>query len=591
MVRGMGKLPGASNYFIGNDPARWQREVPNYTKVRYEQVYPGIDLVYYGNPKQLEYDFILAPGANPEAIRMDAQGADKLDLDVHGDLLLRLAGQQIRIQTPAVYQEADGKRQEVAGHFILRGEHQIGFQVGAYDSRRPLTIDPVLIYSSYLGGSGVENSPSLASTYSFYGAGVAVDGNGNAYLTGYTTSLNFPEVNPSQGNFPGTSEVFVTKIDPTGSTLLYSTFFGGSGDQDGLGIAVDSSGNAYVTGFTTASNFPTTPGAYRIAPYSGSGDAFVFKINAAGSTIGYSTYLGGNGYNVALGIAVDSGGNAYVAGYTSSTNFPTVNSFQGSLRSSSSSCASGGPCGNAFVTKFNANGSAPVYSTYLGGSVEDYAVGIAVGSAGNAYVTGATASTNFPLTSGAFDPRCGSDGNCNLSTAGGPYFESFIAELNVSGSGLVYSTYLGGSYEDDALGHCRGLDWKCLCRRRHLLAGFPDIGGFSEHFLWNPEGQLNRCGSFCRLCDENERSGHACDLFDVSGGVGRRFGDWHRPGLFRQRLRGGKHQLVRLPLGRSAHLILQRHDRRFCSQAGSFRLHALLLDLSRRQSPGRSRSA
>jgi len=442
-VRGIDKLPGTSNYFIGNDPAQWRREVPGFAKVGYEQIYPGIDLVYYGNPEQLEYDFVLAPGANPSAIRMDIQGADKLEVDVHGDLVLGVSGRQIRLQTPAVYQKVEGKRKEIAGHYVLRGQHQVGFEVAAYDPRDPLTIDPVLIYSTYLGGSADTNSPNLASTYSFYGAGVAVDGGGNMYLAGYTTSSDFPSVNPAFSGFPGSSEVFVTKFNPSGSNLIYSTVFGGNGDQDGLGIAVDSSGNAYVAGFTTATNFPTTPGAYRVAPYNGSADAFVFKLSTAGSTIGYSTYLGGNGFNVALGIAVDSGGNAYVAGLTSSTNFPTANAYQGSLRSSSATA-------NAFVTKFNSTGSGLAYSTYLGGSIEDYADAIAVDSSGNAYVTGATASTNFPVSNGAFDPRCGADGQCNKATVGGPYFDSFVTKLNSAGSGLAYSTYLGGSYENDS---------------------------------------------------------------------------------------------------------------------------------------------
>ena len=440
-MRGLARLPASSNYFIGNDPVRWRTRVPSYAQVRYEQVYPGIDLLFYGNPSQLEFDFQLAPGANPDAIRLDAESADQIELDGHGDLILTVGGQQIRMQTPAVYQQAGGRRREIAGRYILRGARQVGFEVAAYDARRPLTIDPVLSYSTYLGGSGDTNSPALSDTYNIYDAGIAVDSSGNAYLTGYTTSLDFPSVNPAQSSFPGNSEVFVSKFDPTGSTLLYSTVVGGGGDQDGFGIAVDSSGNAYVTGFTTASNFPTTPGAYRVAPYSGSGDVFVFKLNAGGS-IGYSTYLGGNGFNVAFGIAVDSGGNAYVAGYTDSTNFPTANAYQGSLRNSTTQS-------NAFVTKFNPAGSALVYSTYLGGNYLDYATGIALDSSGNAYVTGSTESTTFPVSNGAFNPHCGSDSNCNVNT-GGPYPNSFITKLNTTGSGLAYSTYLGGSYESDA---------------------------------------------------------------------------------------------------------------------------------------------
>jgi uncharacterized protein (TIGR03437 family) len=452
-IIGLNELPGKSNYFIGNDPALWRRQVSTYAKVRYRRVYPGIDLIYYGNPNQLEYDFVLAPGANLDAIRLDIQGTDKLGVDERGNLVLSISGRQIRWQTPAIYQEAEGKRREIAGHYVLRGDHQVGFQVAAYDSSKPLTIDPVLIYSTYLGGSSDENSPAtqFAQAYGVSGAAVAVDASGNAYLSGYTTSVDFPLQNAAEGTPQGASaDAFVAEIDPTGSKLLYSTYLGGiNGDQDGMGIAVDSSGNAYVTGFTSSPNFPTTPGAYRVAPYdaitrNGSTNAFVTKINANGS-IGYSTYLGGNVGDIAFAIAVDSGGNAYVAGYTSSTNFPTAHAYQGSLRNSSSQT-------NAFVTKFNSAGSALVYSTYLGGNYTDYATGIALDTSGNAYVTGQTASTNFPVSNGAIGPRCGSDGNCNSHTAGGPYFESFVTKVNTTGSGLAYSTYLGGSFQDNAAG-------------------------------------------------------------------------------------------------------------------------------------------
>ena len=440
IIRGIDRLPGASNYYIGTDPARWRTAVPAYAKVGYQQIYPGIDLVYYGNPNQLEYDFLLSPGANPDAIRLDIDGADRLDLDDRGDLVIGVAGQQVRLQTPVIYQEAEGKRQRVAGHYVRWSDRQVGFQLSAYDSSRPLTIDPVLIYSSYLGGSGDENSPNLASTYGASGGGIAVDGNGNAYLTGYTTSTDFPTTNGAAVPFQGGSDVYVVKIDPTGSTLLYSSFLGGDGDQDALGIAVDPSGNAYITGFTSSNNFPTTPGAYRIAPYTGTTDAFVTKVNASG-TVGYSTYLGGNDLDIGYGIAVDSGGNAYVTGVTGSTNFPS-NGYQRSIHGQY----------NGFVAKFNATGSSLAYSTYLGGKTEDIAVGIAVDSGGNAYITGQTVSTDFPVTSSAFSRRCGSDGSCNPNSTTGLYFDSFVTKLNAGGSALVYSTFLGGSADDTANG-------------------------------------------------------------------------------------------------------------------------------------------
>ena len=429
-ITGVDELAGTSNYFIGNDRAKWRTSVPTYAKVRYEGIYSGIDLVYYGNQRQLEYDFIVAPGADPRRIAFDVSGAKRIRRDAQGDLVLRMktGEDEIRWHKPVVYQEKDGARQLVAARYAIMDTNRVGFEVAKYDASRPLYIDP-LIYSTYLGGSGGD----LAN-------GIAVDSAGNAYVVGFTCSTDFPTMNPLQPSYAGGNpycgDAFVTKLNHTGTALVYSTYLGGSNADYGLGIAVDSAGNAYVTGYTTSTDFPITPGAFQTVCNGGSGcsqygDAFVAKINAAGSALVYSTYLGGNTYDTSYGVAVDSSGNAYVTGQTSSTDFPTtLGAFQTIF----------GGRSDAFVTKFNPSGSGLVYSTYLGGSLWDEGSGIAVDSAGNAYVTGATGSADFP-TMNPLQP-----------TFGGGYDDAFVSKLNPTGSQLVYSTYLGGSGPDAGLG-------------------------------------------------------------------------------------------------------------------------------------------
>src|SRR5713101_5215748 len=412
-IEGLESLPGKSSYFIGNDPAKWRTNVPTYAKVRYEGVYPGVDLVYYGNQGQLEYDFVIAPGTNPRTIRLFVVGAERLEASSRGDLVLNTGSGEVRLQKPVVYQESGNVRKEIAGRYVLRGKHQIGFEVATYDASKPLIIDPLLSYSTYLGGRSDDESNAIA-----------VDSSGNAYVTGSTGSTNFPIKNPLQSAFGGSSDVFVTKLDPTGSTLIYSTFLGGSVGDVGNAIAVDASGNAYITGFTNSANFPTKNPLQ--AALGGAGDAFVAKLDPTGSALVYLTFLGGTMDVFGNGIAVDSSGNAYATGNTLSTNFPTKNPLQP---------ASGG-VRDAFVAKLNAAGSALVYSTYVGGSGEDSGNGIAVDSAGNTYVTGLTRSTNFP-TASPFQASCQSCSNGQGN--------AFVAQLNAAGSALIYSTYLGGS--------------------------------------------------------------------------------------------------------------------------------------------------
>jgi len=412
-----GEAPQAStsNYFVGNDPRNWHSSVPNYGRVRYAGVYPGIDLVYYGKDGHLEYDWIVAPGADPARIRMTFEGAAQLRIDKQGDLVIKAGNSEYRHRRPVVYQELDGQRVPVAGAWTVRGKEG-SFRIGKYDHGNPLVIDPPLVYSTYLGGNGLD-----------YAYAVAVDSIGNTYVTGGAGSANFPTTAPLQNSLKGAEDVFVTKINPNGSAKLYSTYLGGGAVDEGHGIAVDVQGNAYVTGSTGSLDFPTKNPIQ--ATQGGSGDAFVAKLNAAGSALVYSTYLGGISTDSGSAIAVDAAGNAYVVGSTFSANFPTKNPFQ----------AAKGAQEDAFVAKINAAGTAWVYATYLGGNNVDEGNAIAVDAAGAAYVTGYTASTDFPVASPFRGSNAGS-------------VDAFVTKINPAGSALVYSTYLGGSGTDYGTG-------------------------------------------------------------------------------------------------------------------------------------------
>jgi Beta-propeller repeat len=405
------------------------RVAVEFKKERYEDVYPGVDAIYYGNQGQLEYDLVVAPGANPRAVQLAFQGAG-LTIGTEGDLVLSIPGGEIRMRKPLIYQEVSGIRVPIPGGWVLLGLRQAGFEMAAYDRARPLVIDPVLSYSTYLGGSSFDQADAIA-----------VDAVGNAYVTGGTGSTNFPvTAGAFQTTLAGSGDAFVTKLNPAGSGLVYSTYLGGVGVQDpaadgdgGLGLAVDTAGSAYITGQTNSSDFPTTPGAFQTTNGGGESDTFVTKLNATGSGLIYSTLLGGNRFDQGQGIVVDAAGNAYVTGPAQSTNFPTTpGAFRRTLRGSS----------DAFVAKLNPTGSGLVYSTYLGGggNAFEYSSGVAVDAVGNAYVTGFTQSTNFPTTAGAFQTAAGGDG------------DAFVTKLNPIGSGLVYSTYLGGNLFEEGTG-------------------------------------------------------------------------------------------------------------------------------------------
>src|SRR5208337_802676 len=326
-VTGAEELPGKSNYFIGNDPKKWRTNVPTYANVRYQDVYPGVGLTYYGNQgDQLEYDFVVAPGADPNQIKLSFAGADGMRVDAaSGDLVLKVGDDEVRFRKPVVYQPAvaavyDRRRRsqsaataELDGAFIVASNNELGFRVAGYDPKRALVIDPVLSYSTYLGGSDQD-----------VGYGIAVDAAGDAYVTGSTASTDFPTANPLQPSYAGGPyDVFVAKLNPAGSALVYSTYLGGTSEDDGYAIAVDSAGNAYVTGTTASTNFPTVnplQATNKAAAATTGQTAFVAKLNPAGSALLYSTYLGGSDQDVGYGVAVDSAGNAYITGQTLSTD-------------------------------------------------------------------------------------------------------------------------------------------------------------------------------------------------------------------------------------------------------------------------------
>ena len=457
-VTGMEELPGKSNYFIGNDPNKWRTNVPNYAKVRYQNVYPGVDLVYYGTQGgQLEYDFVVAPGGDAHSIGLSFQGAGKIRVDKRtGDLVLALAGNELRFRKPVVYQPTSGSalpsdRHAINGRFVLTGRNQIGFQVAAYDRRAPLIIDPVLIYSTYLGGARFN-----------LGIRVAVDASGGAYVAGTTNSSDFPMTAgvfnsllhsggtctaPNNVSFP-CPDAFVTKLDPTGTTLVYSTYLGGSQADGATGISVDSSGNAYVTGATGSTDFPTTGGAFQKSATAGRAHAFATKLNATGSALIYSTYLGGSRDDGSTISALGSGDHLYVAGLTTSLDFPTTpGAFQ--KAHSAGSCGNPSnprPCADGFIAKLNGEGSGLIYSTYLGGSNEGAVLGLAVDSAGSAYATGATLATDFP-TAKALQGSV-STATCGPPQTPRPCFHAFVSKLDYAGTELEYSTYLAGNGGD-----------------------------------------------------------------------------------------------------------------------------------------------
>ncbi len=414
-IGGMNPLPGRANFLTGNDAAQWSTGVPMFGGVRYTGLYPGIDLTYSADASRVKAEYRVNPGAHVSDIRLRYSGL--VEIAANGDLVVHTGDGELREKAPVLYQmihpgsHEDGSesRRAIAGKFTVLDAHTVGFAVGDYDASLPLIIDPVISYSTFLGGSGMG-----AVT------GIATDSSGNLYATGWTEALNFPIAGAAQASNGGGVDAFIVKLNAAGSAITYATYIGGKGDDRAAAIAVKSNGEAWVTGATSSYNFPTVSPLR--STLGGSRTVFVLRLNSTGNTLLNSTYLGGTAYELGTGIVVDSSGAAYVTGNTQSLNFPLLNAYQSTI----------GGRTDAFVTKLNSTGTAMVYSTYLGGVGDETASGIVVDTSGNAYVTGGTTSPNYPLVTPILNTLQGNQ-------------DAFVTKLNSTGSALVYSTYLGGS--------------------------------------------------------------------------------------------------------------------------------------------------
>jgi hypothetical protein len=434
-----------ANYFIGSDPSRHYTGIPNFKRVVYRSVYPGIDVAFYGKDGQVEFDFLLAAGADPARIALAYPREVKLEVDQAGDLTIGTQAGVVRQHKPLVYQEVAGARRVVEAAYRVMPGNQVTFALASYDSSKPLVIDPVLSYSTYLGGSAADQLSAIA-----------VDAAGNAYVAGDTSSVDFPVLGAYQSAAVGTSNAFVAKLNPQGTGLIYSTYLGGRRSDSGArAIAIDASGNAYIGATTTSNTYPATSGAYSIGT-NNLVSVVVTKLNPSGNALVYSTYFSGN--HVA-GIGVDSAGNATIAGIVYNNTIPTT---PGAFKTTNPS--PGGDTG--YITKFNPTGTGLVYSTYLGGFRITHLNALAVDPAGNAYVTGDTLANDFPIVAGAYQANW--RGNYDL----------FVSKLNPAGSALVFSTYLGGGSDD--YGHSIAVDssGKTYVGGYTLSSDFPGLTSF-----------------------------------------------------------------------------------------------------------------
>jgi uncharacterized repeat protein (TIGR01451 family) len=465
-VSGIEKLPTTSNYFIGNDPAKWRREIANYTGVRYDSVYPGIDLVWYGNQQRLEHDFLIAPGADPGLVKISFWGTDAMSIDGEGALVLRAGGEDLRLLKPLAYQESNGERRTVACDYRLGQEDQVEFRLGDYDPKLPLVIDPVLVYSTYIGGIGIDAIFDIA-----------VDGEGAAYIAGRTDSADFPGPSPIQQARGTQGEAYVLKINPEGSAIVFGTWIGGSGIDYANSVSVDRDGNVYLAGDTTSLDFPLQNSPQ--TSLRGASDAFALKIDSSGSMLVYSTYIGGLGQEGATALAVDGGSNVYLTGFTNSADFPVVNAFQPARSGSGSGV---GSTTDAFIAKLDPTGSSFVYSSYLGGSASDSGTAIDVDTTGAAYVTGDTSSMNFPVV------------NAFQATPAGQ-IDAFVARVDPSGTALSWATYLGGSDFDIVKGIAVNGSGDAYVAGLTSSSNFPINNAIQPSFRGSQDGFITRLKS------------------------------------------------------------------------------------------------
>ncbi|HET9177352.1 MAG TPA: SBBP repeat-containing protein [Terriglobia bacterium] len=465
-MAGIDELPGKANYLVGRDSSKWRTGIPTYGKVMESGVYPGINLVYYGRQRQLEYDFAVAPGADAAAIRLQIDGARKLRLDSAGNLVLTVPGGELSFLKPVAYQQAAGQRRPVKAGYVIDGQGGVGFRVGQYDRAQPLVIDPILAYSTYLGGSSIDGANAIA----------VLSSDGTAFVTGGTFSIDFPTEHPLQPNMGGEhdfpTDAFVAKLSADGGTILYSTYLGGSAEDEGNGIAVDSLGDAYVTGLTLSNDFPVTPSSFDPnCPPDGKCGAiinngfiwsagFLSKLNPAGSALVYSTYFGGHGHTRGQAVAVDNDQNAYVTGPTQASDFPFV----------APQCLTFTAPQNAFLLKLDSTGSTALYSGTIGGAVQDGGLGIALDASGDASITGITYSPAWSTPMTGFQTTYGGAGDGFLTTI----------NTNLCGAGagsILYSTYLGGSALDQGNGVAVDATGKVYVTGLTKSTAFPTTSG------------------------------------------------------------------------------------------------------------------
>ena len=556
-VEGEQPLAGRVNYLRGSDPKAFVTGVPTFGAVRISDLYSGIDAVVYGRDGDVEYDLIVKPGANASNIRFELEGIRRASLDANGDLVLDTPAGELRQRRPVAFEVTGEVRTPVPARFRLSGDFSVCFDVTRCDPSATLVIDPVLSYSGYVAGGGDES-----------GAGVTVDAAGSAYLVGGSSSLDFPTTAGTVSqSLAGSTDGFVAKLTPDGSAYAFSTYIGGIADEGIARAVVDASGNIYICGGTSSTNFPTTAGAFDTAFSGGSFDGFVAKLAPGAASILYATYLGGSGDDGIASIAVDAGGNAYVTGGATSSDYPTTpgafdtsnvslvglpdavvtklnptgtalvySTYLGAafnleagvaiaVDASGSAYVGGATNGgfptkagsfdtsfnggsfDGFITKLNATGTALVYSTYLGGSDEDYVFGLAIDGSGNAYVTGFTPSTNFPVLN-AFQPTIG----------GG--FDAYVTKLNATGAALVYSSYLGGS-GNEGLTSAGGTELQLAGgiavdgSGNAYLTGFTDSTDFPVVAAWQP----SRAGGFDAFVAKVNAAGSAKVYASYLGGA------------------------------------------------------------------------
>jgi len=452
-AEGADRQSGTSNYILGNNPKKWRTNVPHFGKVRFSSLYRGIDLVYHGNQDRVEMDYVVAPKAAPGEIRIGIGGPSLVAINPQGDLSISSAGDEVLLRAPVAYQEIGGKRQIVDAHYVLQGSHTVGFSIGAYDETQPLIIDPVLDYAASFGGG----DDTIAD--------VVTDTNGNVYVTGTTCSDSYPVTSGTLQQAGGSTtaltcnDVIVTKLDSAASSLIYSTYIGGSNVDLAVRMLVDSSGEVLLAGSTASTDFPTTSGSYKppaknascsYGPFMGNQPCaygFLLKLNSTGSQLVFSTLVGGERLDFITALAENpTTGNIYVAGGTNSTQFPIASpttAVQPAYGGDNGQCQmisgtiGGAPCMDAFVAELNSTGTTLLASTYLGGNDDDGALGIALDNNGNVYVTGGAESLTFPTTTGSFQPT---------HHAPSEQSDVFVTELNSSLSKpLIYSTFIGGT--------------------------------------------------------------------------------------------------------------------------------------------------